>query len=239
MSCDQFRDDYELYALGALESAEAGALREHLAHGCEFCNSEVRRALAQSEMILHTVPLVDPPTRLRRRIESTFVPRRTSRPAILPWFVAAAAMLALVIGLTVENRARRTDLQIAQSNSAELARLSHIVQILQAPSTVEVSFGPGKTGPHGSLFVNPGSGIALVVRGLPAPPAGSNYYSWVVPKNGPPRPVAPFKTDNRGSAVTVVPGPVNVAGITAVAVSLEPENSHPVTPTTVVFAAHV
>jgi len=240
VSCDQFQDSYELYALGALESAEANALREHLATGCSACNAEVRRAVRQGEIIFRTVPSIEPPAALRSRVESVFAPRRASRPSLVPWLIAVAAMLALVIGLVVQRRAYDAETQLARADAAQVQRLSHMLEILQAPGTVEVSFGPGKTtGPHGSLFIHKGLGIAMVVGGLPKAPAGLKYESWVVPKNGSPQPVEPFAPDPRGHAVTIVRGPVNVADLTALAVSLEPENSNPVRPTTVVFAAHV
>ena len=60
-----------------------------------------------------------------------------------------------------------------------------------------------------------------------------------MPKDGAPRPIEPFHLDNGGRGVSVIPGPVDLADVKAVAVSLEPSNVTPTKPTKVVFAAAV
>jgi Anti-sigma-K factor rskA len=230
MTCDQFQDMYELYALGALETTEATALRDHLAGGCNFCTKEIERAIELNEIISRDVPLVNPPSRLRRRIIESFAPRRVRRWQWVPWLVPVAALLVMTVGLMLQNRARR----------AELARVSNVLEILQAPGTKQVAFaGEKPDSPHGSLYIHQKLGIALVVGSLPAAPAGWKYESWVVPKTGNPEPVEPFQADAQGRAVSVVRGPVDLDTLAAVAVSMEPKDSQPTKPTTVVFAAHV
>jgi anti-sigma-K factor RskA len=233
MSCDQFSEDWELYALGSLDSAAASAMTEHLASGCSTCQAELRRALEQNEMISRAVPLVAPPARLRRRMQESFAPpgRALRRWQFWPWALAVAALLALAAGLVLQNRWRQTEQQ-------EFARVSSMLEILGSPGTREVRFSDPKLHAlHGSLYIHQKLGMALVVNDLPAAPAGWKYESWLVPKSGAPQPVEPFQPDRAGRALTVASGPIEVSSLAAMAVSLEPQNSHPTKPTKVVFAA--
>lgn len=237
MTCDQVRDDLELYALGALETEPANALAEHLAAGCISCNEALRRAMEQNRLVSSAVPLVDPPARLRRRVHDAISPVAAPQRQWLPWAIAVAALLALAAGFTLQNRSRQSATVIAQ---ADQARVSTMLQILGAPGTQEVPFtDPKVPGLHGAIYVHQKLGLAVVIDRLPNAPTGWKYQSWVVPKAGAPQPVEPFHPDSSGRALSLVPGPVDVATIGAVAVSMEPENSQPTKPTTLVFAAKI
>ena len=244
MNCDRFRDDYELYALGILDGPEAAGIDEHLATGCETCLREVRRASTLNALLARAAPPVTPPGRLRDRIAASFgqqpvAPKR--RPFRFPFALAAAAAIILALGgaLIFEHRARLAEHAVAQSNIAELARATAMLEILQAPGTKQVNFGPQPATPHGSLLIHQKLGIILIAGGLPAPPNGWNYESWIVPKNGAPRPIEPFRAAQDGGAVSFIPGPVDLSDVKAVAVSIEPSTVPPSKPTKVIFAAPV
>jgi len=254
MSCDQFSDLFELYAIGVLEKDESEALRLHLDTGCDECGKRFVQALMQANLVSETIPLVEPPTGLRNRIAASVgatpvivmpSPKQKRRPAIVPWLVAAASIAALAIGIGYEENARRTEsasfgAALEASNKAEAQRTAAMLSILQAPGTKQVAFNISESNlPHGSLFIHKNLGVAMVVAHLPSAPAGWKYESWIVPKNGAPQPVESFATDNTGFAFTVVKGPVDVSQWSAVAVSMEPLDSTPVKPTKPVFAAPV
>jgi hypothetical protein len=249
MNCDQFSDDYELYALGRLEAPEKNELEAHLASGCENCSSQINKAIELNGMISGNVPRLEPSAQLRRRIVETFDSSRVETPVPLPakrrsplgWMFAfaGAAILTLVfgVGLFFEHQARLFEERRAQANSTELARMASALQILQAPGVKQVTFGPQPATPHGSLFVHERLGIVLIAGGLPAPPSGFRYESWIVPKSGAPKPIEPFQANSDGGAVSLIPGPLDIANIKAIAVSVEPDNVPAVTPTKVIFAA--
>jgi hypothetical protein len=79
--------------------------------------------------------------------------------------------------------------------------------------------------------------MLLVVVNLPAAPAGKMYETWIVPRSGAPKPAGQLKSASNGDAVALIPGPIDVSAIKAVAVSLEPAATNPLTPTEIVFAA--
>jgi len=253
MSCDQFTDLFELYAIGVLDKPESETLRSHLDSGCDECGKRFIQALMQANLVSETVPLVDPPPGLRDRIVASVaastpivvMPRKRPRRSFAPWLVAAAAVAALAIGIGYEDNLRRRQVEslnasIEASTKAEALRTAEMLSILQAPGTKQVAFNINESNlPHGSLFIHKNLGVAMVVAHLPAAPAGWKYESWIVPKVGAPQPVESFATDNAGFAFTVVKGPVDVSQWTAIAVSMEPENSTPFKPTKLVYAAGV
>ncbi|MBV9501761.1 MAG: anti-sigma factor [Acidobacteriaceae bacterium] len=243
MSCDSYSELYELYSLGLLEGKEKCEMEEHLATGCAICETGIRRALELNAIISSTVPLVDPPARLRSRILRSFreEPRRaegrTSSAhvgwrASTPWLAFAASLLA-VAGLIW-----RVAYQQKQ-NAAGSEQMSETTRILQAPETKAVPFGPQpNTEAYGKLYVNSSLGAVLTVSRLPAAPSGWTYESWIVPKAGPPRPVRRVTTQGTGQVLTLVPGPID-ANTLAIAVSMEPPGARLEKPTRVLFAAPV
>jgi anti-sigma-K factor RskA len=224
MTCDELADAYELYALGVLEGPEREALEEHLGRNCETCMKEINRAVEHNALVFRAVPKLDPPAGLRSRILAGFgLETRPFWERALPWGVAAAAVVVLF--MTIGYSMRRTPADATAS----------AIEFLSAPGTRQVSFG--NTGPHGSVLMHQDKGMLLVVVNLPAAPAGKMYETWLVPPQGAPKPIGQLESASNGDAIGRIPGPFNMATVQAVAVSLEPAGSKPVTPTQVIFAA--
>jgi anti-sigma-K factor RskA len=234
MNTDQYTDLCELYALGALDAAERVEFEQHLAGGCRECRAGLEQAFELNEMILSATPITQPRPQLRSRVLAGFGRPVQERPRVAAWGwgLAAAAVLLLAFGAWFTEHSWRV------ANSDELARLREIQQILQAPSTKEVTFGPQPAEPHGSIFVNPKLGMILIASGMPEPPAGWTYESWVVPKDGAPIPIEAFRAPN-GRGVSLVRSSLAASDLKAVAVSLEPLGTPVVKPTKLVFAAGI
>lgn len=248
MSCEPYSDLYELYSLGLLEGKERCELEEHLAAGCSNCEAAIRRALELNAAISGNVPLVDPPARLRGRILRSFHPEADrTEPQLAPnlvqkppaWrlspaWLAFAASLLVIGGLIWRMEYQRN------RNAAQYDQLSTAARILQAPETRTVLFGPqAGQQPSGKLYVNRTLGVVIAVSNLPAAPDGWTYESWIVPKNGSPRPVSPVATQSSGQVLTLIPGPIDANTVMAVALSLEPPGARLEKPTRVLFAAPV
>ena len=56
MTCQELRDMFELYALGALEPAEKAEIEAHLARGCENCGPALSAALALNAGVFTLAP---------------------------------------------------------------------------------------------------------------------------------------------------------------------------------------
>ena len=233
MMSDQFTDLCEFYALGMLDGEERVLFERHLAEGCADCRAGIEKAIELNEMILSATPRVEPSRNLRRRVLAGFGhPVKEPRRA-LHWTFALALAAALILAFAAAwNFERRERL----AGAAELARLREIQQILEAPGTKQVTFGPQPAEPHGSIFVHEKLGMILIASGLAAPPAGWTYESWLVPKDGAPRPIEAFRASG-GRGMSLLPPSLPMSDLKAVAVSLEPADAPVTKPTKLVFAA--
>jgi anti-sigma-K factor RskA len=228
---DQYTDLCELYALGTLEGEERLEFERHLA-GCADCKAGLAQAIELNEMIFGATPQVQPSPQLRSRILAGFGQPAAKPHRALNWALALALAASLVLGLAAWNKERDARLTAA----VELSRLREIQQILQAPTTKQVTFGPQPAAPHGSIFVHEKLGMILIAESLPPPPAGWTYESWVIPKDGAPVPMEPFRAPD-GRGISLLRSPLPIDQLKAVAVSIEPANAPVTKPTKVIFAA--
>lgn len=240
MTCEELRENFELYALGVLEDDERSEIDSHLARGCKTCESSLREALAVNALILASAPQTVPPARLKRRVLAGFGIERSG----WGWLGAFAAALLLVIALwlSVQERHRSNELADARRQmiqlGAERDRLTQALSFLNQPETRQVNFGNGQIQPpRGNVFVNPKLGVLLIASNFPVLPSGKTYEMWVIPaKTSAPRPAGLFQANAQGNAMHILPGALD--SVYAVAVSVEPEAGSQ-TPTDVVLVAPV
>jgi anti-sigma-K factor RskA len=220
-----------------LDGIEREGIDEHLTAGCEECRASIQKALLQNAIISGAVPMVKPPAHLRKRVLAGFGAERQERSWVWAFALAAAVLFVAVFSLFLQNRELQTEMaDAAKKNAAEVARMAQVSAVLQSKETQMVTFGPGAA-PHGSVFVHPKLGIVMVAGTLGTAPAGWNYETWIIPSSGVPKAIEPFQPDADGSAITVVPGSVDIGDVKAVAVSLEPPGAKLDKPTRVLFAA--
>lgn len=222
MTHEELQGEYELYAMGVAEEPARGEIRAHLERGCEVCMLEMKRAKQLATMLGVTAQQQAPSPKLRKRILASAGYEQRSY-GLAPWLGAVAA-LCLVAAIYFGGRERsymeemgnlRT--QMRQQN-IELTRLTEIMTIVNGVNTREVNFGAG---PKGKVFVNPSAGVVLMATNLPPAPAGRAYEMWVILKSGKPVPAGMFQSQTDGSATHVQTGPIDIASLGAVAVTLE------------------
>ena len=227
MSCDELRDQYELYALGALDAGERAELDAHLRREGDPCIAGVRKARALMVSLALTAPESHPPERLRKRVVGMVgEPKRAW--GWTPVWIAAAAGLAVVavwLGMARRDQARAlADLRLeAQRKTVELARLNEAFAIMNDPAARQLVFGEGAPKPRGRVFVNPKQGVLLLASNLTPAPSGKIYEMWIIPKSGSPAPAGLFQSESDGTAMYLRKGAVDVATTGAIAVTLEPE----------------
>ena len=236
MTQDNYTDLCELYALGTLEGEERLEFEQHLAT-CADCRTALQQAIELNEMMFSATPAVQPSPQLRSRVLAGF--GQSAQPAVKPrkpmlnWTLGLAMAASILVGFVAWNSERNARL----ATTAELGRLREIQEILQASSTKQVTFGPQPTAPHGSIFVHPKLGIILIADGLPVPPEGWTYESWVVPKDGSaPVPIESFRAP-AGRGISLLRPALPIDQLKAIAVSLEPASAPVLKPTKLVFAA--
>ena len=164
-----------------------------------------------------------PSPKLRRRILASAGYERFG------WapFLAAAAVLALSAAVYFGGRERTFALevlnlreQMRQQNIA-LTRFNEALSILNGEGTAEASFAAGQA--SGKVFVNAQQGVLLIASNLTPAPRGKVFEMWLVAKSGRRAPAGLFQARRDGTALHVAGGPVDVASIAAVAVTLENE----------------
>jgi anti-sigma-K factor RskA len=228
MTCDELRDQYELYAMGVLEEPERSELATHLSRGDDSCVEGVRGAREFVALLAGVAPVIEPSKQLRNRVLSSVAPEPRASNWARVW--AAVCVGLLIAAVVFNNRAReqaaaamRAQLQF-QRQTAELVRLNEALALLNDPAATQVTFGRGETKPpRGKVFVNPNRGVLLLASNLPQAPAGKIYEMWVIPRKGKPEPAGLFQSEPDGAALYLHKGPIDVASIGAVAVTLEPE----------------
>jgi Anti-sigma-K factor rskA len=222
MTHEELQGEYELYAMGVAEEPARGEIRAHLERGCEVCMLEMKRAKQLAAMIGATAQQQAPSSKLRKRILASAGYEQRSY-GLAPWFGALAAF-CLVAAMYFGGRERSYMVEMGnlrtqmRQQNIELTRLTEIMSIVNGANTREVNFGAG---PKGKVFVNPSSGVVLMATNLPPAPAGKAYEMWVIPKTGKPVPAGMFQSQTDGSATNVRTGPIDIASLGVVAVTLE------------------
>lgn len=232
---DDLRDLYALYALGVLEEPERSQIEAALQSGSEEARKYLRQAMENNALLTASVPLAEPPARLRKRVlASVGVEPKARFQWMWAWVATAAAAVVAVAYLGNVSQQRSTELaqvrtelqtalsQAAQTN-AELLRARNVMDFLNAPETKLVTFGPADPKPpKGRVLLNPGKGVVLIASNLPPAPAGKIYEMWIIPKGGKPAPAGLFSSNVQGGALHMFRLPTGAVSATdTVAVTLE------------------
>jgi anti-sigma-K factor RskA len=235
MTCDELRDQYELYALGVLDAEERAELDVHLRREDDPCNTGVRHARELVSSLALTAPESRPPARLRQRVVGLVSePKRTwfRAPEWIGATVAAAIIAGWFANALREQSRTLADLRLeTQRKTVELARLTEAFALMNDPAAKQLVFGDSAPKPRGRVFVNPKQGVLLLASNLIPAPAGKTYEMWIIPKGGNPLPAGLFQSQSDGTAMYLRKGAVDIASTGAIAVTVEPEAGSPA-PTT-------
>ena len=234
MTCDELSDQYELYALGALDPEERAELDAHMRQPGDPCVDGVRRARERISALSLLSPEVRPPKRLRTRIVNSVGEPERSWNWAAPWAVATVGLAVLALWLGVARREQMRTIaefraaalrmtQESQRKSVELARLTEAFALMNDPAARQVVFGESTPKPRGRVFVNPQQGVLLLASNLTPAPSGKTYEMWIIPKSGAPAPAGLFQSAGDGTAIYLRKGAVDMATAAAVAVTVEPE----------------
>jgi hypothetical protein len=192
----------EAYALGALESDEAEAVREHVAR-CPDCAVE----LAAFERVADGLPealAAASPLRIHRSLQRRIVARVQGRPGRrllpVPWLLPAVAVLAIVLFLAsslyaLSLRQQLAEGQVLRQQSLEKvqARLSQpdqyrVLEVLDSTSTTRRllrSVDPDHPDAYGKLWTRgDDADVVVMVNRLPQPGPGQRYVLTLTSADG-------------------------------------------------------
>lgn len=232
MTCEELRDRYELYAMGVLEEPDRSELAAHLGRAGDVCAEGVKGAREFVARLGACAPAVEPSKRLRSRVLDSIAPEPRASNWSRVWAAVSVGLLiaAEVFNYRLREQAAATvqaQLQL-QRRTVEVTRLNEALALLNDPAASQVAFGQGEQKPaRGKVFVNPKRGVLLLASNLPQAPAGKTYEMWLIPRKGNPAPAGLFQSDPDGTALYLRKGPVDLASLGAIAVTLEPEAGSP------------
>ena len=244
-------DAVAVLALGAMPAAEARELETHMAD-CPICRREYAELRAGVDMLAVSAEATPAELggarcdALRARImdevragapdtaaDSNVVPFRARRFARIMNYVAAAAVLAVAIVSTWNAATLRTqtdnDRQQIALLQAQLDQRDRAVTGARAQMALEQSqladlIAPGATiyPVSNGMVVRSRGRIIIGLRGLPPLPPGKTYQAWTLARGAKAMtPSSTFVPDATGLALIELPG--SAAGVTTVAVSVEPQ----------------
>ena len=246
----QLEEDFELYALGALEGEEKQTFESHLRE-CPECSQKLVEAQGRISALAWSTQIEAPPAALKQRLLERLParepeapptvqvpPPRSGRRFTLNWAVlalAAALLVAVTVGATMVVRLRNQnrDLQSRLSTLQTSLEQERIVansaralfHVWFSRESVKVTLVPGsqRPAPEGKVFYEPSSGgLVFYTVNLPTLPRNQTYQLWLVPELGNPVSAGIFNTDNQGNGGVMLPRLPAGVKAKAFAVTVEP-----------------
>jgi anti-sigma factor RsiW len=261
LHCADATDLAAAFVLGALDPADAAAVRVHLA-GCPEAHAEFAELGAVVPALLETVDAVEPPRDLGARIRaaaeaeqagatqaSAPMPSHARTPVAIDiprpgrpaaglfrrpvWAAVSLAAILAVVALGVWNVQLRDQINDLSTYRNGVAAV--LDEAARPGAEVAVLTTTAGTGPSGIAAVGADGAVALVMHEL-APTSGAQVYeAWLIGSTGAPVPIGGFTVGSGGSAWFATPHASLGAGVT-VALTLEP-GPGATTPTMPIIAA--
>jgi anti-sigma-K factor RskA len=242
-------EDFDLYALGALEGEEKQVIEAHVA-GCGACSRKLAEAQGRIALLALGVPRVEPSLGVKERLMSRVRLMAEGR-SVIPqsaeversggffgrWWTAVLAPAAVVLALAsffLWRENARLDREMAelratvQDQQKQLDYARNVAHLFEARDTITVSLAPMPGMAEGAVKVmyNEKMGMLMYDGWIEPPAEDKSYQLWVVPKEGTPVSVGVFNpaTSDTAHWMTKVPGGVAAK---AFAITLEPAGGMP------------
>ena len=236
-------EDFDLYALGALDGSERQRFEDHVST-CAECGHELVAAQGRAALLGMTATPVTPRAQVKSALMEKVMAERTMKetPGVSPaptkvrWglrfslgFGLATAVLAFVtFELAKQDLDRGKQLtQLQAQVAADNAALAATAEVAGAPDTTGITLLQQAGGPAGQahVFYNARLGLAVYSGQIAPAPADKSYQLWLVPASGSPVNAGLVEANQQSGAV-VVHLPPGVAA-KAFAVTLEPQGGRP------------
>ena len=246
MDSQDIKDLAAAYALGALDLAEARSFEAFLA-----TSAEARREVAEFREVAALLATTTeagapgPSGDLRHRVltrvaQEKVVPLRpaTGGSRWIPWAAAAAALLAVGLGLQtigLRRQVAQRDAVLAElqrdfgATQAQLAaREATLNAILEPDVRLTTLTSTSTPAPVIQLFMNPKKKVALIhAFNLQPTESGRVYQLWFIPKGGKPIPSVTFNAEPTGHAMVQQVAIPEAPNLAVAAVTNEPAGGSP------------
>jgi anti-sigma-K factor RskA len=251
-NCDQFREMYEAYALGALEAEERAALEAHLLTGCQTCAKTIEEARWLVSQLAYLSPEAAPSDMLKGRLMQTVraeaqaakasTSAAGSRPIPLWMWAGVAALLLVTFYSAWDAQRLQKEVRDLEQRAAleqkslidrerELASARREAIILTDPASVKLALTSSDPQlPKLEATWHSQLGIVLTGQKVAVPAGNRVLQLWLIPKQpgGKPIPSLVVRPDANGKFALLVPNPPELMAATkALAITEEPEGGSP------------
>ncbi len=196
-------EDFDLYAVGALEGDEKLAIESHAA-ACPDCARKLAEALGRVAVLALAAPRVEPSAAVKERLvqqiraDASRAPSRPERRGVFSqWWAAAlvpaaAVLVAATIFLWIENR--QLDRQLAAMRSSmqheqqQLQENREMAELVSASDTKVIALAhmPGMPKGDGRVVCSSKMGMLYYDGDLEPAPPNKSYQLWLIPAQGDP-----------------------------------------------------
>ena len=213
------------YALGCLDPDELALVKKHLPT-CPLCQTELRAYQTVADRLPLTVPLVDPPARLKQRLLNSVRAEKTAvPPAKSSWWqklsdagqrlfarpVWQPVALLLIVGLLI-------------SNLILWRQANRTADQLQTVTFAGTENAPGASGVL--VFGRDGYSGTLIVEGMPPLNREQQYQLWLI-QDGQRTDGGVFSVDPNGYSSSHVTAPQALTRYLDFGVTVEPVGGSP------------
>ena len=249
MTCAEFKELVEAYALGVLDPDERAAAEAHLAEReHDGCLAALARFTDAAGLLGAALPPVTPAPAtweaIVARTSTAAAPRRRRAALVVPWALVAAAAI-LVLWLMRDRALMQGELRAAgervHAQSAERAQCvadlerwrtdarlqREALALLGQPGSKVVALAPaGGAATSANVIVRAGDSHAFLVGRNLAAPAGRDYELWLI-RGARKIPAGLLRGDATGTLVTALDPALLREGLPdALAVTLESAGGH-------------
>lgn len=225
MSCNDYRDDIDLCALGTLLPDEAERVRTH-ASTCESCRLELLAAENAAARLALAAPRVRAPSALRTAVldairqeepapaDRPAATARTRRAAAVRGlvahryrFAAALAVLVPVAGLALWVATLQREVNGLREDTVEIQRRNDGLLLLAVPSSAKADFRQvgNARGATGAVTWSPERQVCYAIfDNLPEPEAGATYRLWYVVDGERVIDAGEIAPDDHGKAIAII-----------------------------------
>jgi anti-sigma-K factor RskA len=241
MTCEQLGDTLYLYAVGALDGAQAETVEQHVAV-CRPC----RIALDDAHRLVGFLPLAIMPRQPSPKLKAAVLhaarsaqpaaqDRWSLRQALLRWGPALAtaalvfAAVALVWALGVQARLEQNASQLAALDE-KLRERDALVAVMSGSAVTELVLTGTIDAPSAGarLYLDPAAMQgALIAWDLPSLPAENAYQLWLIDDTGQRTSGGVFRPSGQGLAQIVVRCSRPFSSYRGLGVTIEPAKGSP------------
>jgi len=243
-------EDFDLYALGALEGDEKQAIEEHLS-ACADCARKLAEARGRVALLAFAAPAAVPSPGVKERLlreiqsgaaraEESYASKPAAPERVRGFFadwrsallasVAVAAALAAIF-LATENAQMREQMNSLRASfdqqKHDLAEAREEAEMFGSVETRIVALSPMPGHPmKARVLFNAKMGMVMADVEAPAAPPKMAYQLWVMPKNGKPISAGVFNTAEAGWSMWMADVPKGTEPM-MFAITLEPAGGMP------------